>query len=247
MSGEETATHYAPHAHLQITIDGPAGVGKSTIGERLAQRLGTLYVDTGAFYRTLTYLALAHGLAPDDASALEALARDMHIAIVAPTPTTADGRQYTVLVDGEDITQRLRTPDVEAAVSRVSSHAGVRSELIERMREMAGRQSVVMVGRDIGAVVLPHAHFKVYLTTSLEQRAQRRHRDLVAAQGENAPSLETVRRKIAERDAIDAPHTYIAPDAMVINNDKLEADDVVARILGSLTERHLIQPRAMEE
>ncbi|MGZ3715517.1 MAG: (d)CMP kinase, partial [Ktedonobacterales bacterium] len=125
MSGEETATHYAPRAHLQITIDGPAGVGKSTIGERLAQRLGTLYVDTGAFYRTLTYLALAHGLAPDDASALEALARDMHIAIVAPTPTTADGRQYTVLVDDEDITQRLRTPDVEAAVSRVSSHAGV--------------------------------------------------------------------------------------------------------------------------
>lgn len=242
MSGEETAIQYAPRAHLQITIDGPAGVGKSTIGERVAQRLSSLYVDTGAFYRTLTYLALAHHLVPDDTRALESLARDMHIAIVAPT--IADGRQYTVLVDGEDITQRLRTPDVEAAVSRVSSHEGVRAALIERMREMAGRQSVVMVGRDIGAVVLPHAHFKVYLTTSLEQRAQRRHRDLVAAQGANAPSLETVRQKIAERDAIDAPHTYIAPDALIINNDNLEADDVVARIMAALTERRLIQPRA---
>lgn len=243
MSGEETATRYAPRAHLQITIDGPAGVGKSTIGELVARRLGSLYVDTGAFYRTLTYLALAHVLAPDDAQALAALARDMQIAIVAPT--VADGRQYTVLVNGEDVTQRLRTPAVEAAVSRVSSHEGVRAALIERMREMAGRQSVVMVGRDIGAVVLPHAHFKVYLTTSLEQRAQRRHRDLVAAQGASAPSLETVRQKIAERDAIDAPHTYIAPDAMIINNDNLEAEDVVARILAALAERHLIQPYAL--
>ncbi len=245
MSGEETATRFAPRAHLQITIDGPAGVGKSTIGERVAQRLGSLYVDTGAFYRTLTYLALAHHLAPEDAQALAALARDMDIAIVSPT--LADGRQYTVLVNGEDVTLRLRTPDVEAAVSRVSSHDGVRTALIERMREMAGRQSVVMVGRDIGAVVLPHAPFKVYLTTSLEQRAQRRHRDLVAAQGENAPSLDSVRQKIAERDAIDAPHTYIAPDATIINNDNLEADDVVARILAALAERHLIQPHTIPD
>ncbi len=245
MSGEETATRFAPRAHLQITIDGPAGVGKSTIGERVAQRLGSLYVDTGAFYRTLTYLALAHCLAPEDAHALAALARDMNIAIVSPT--VADGRQYTVLVNGEDVTPRLRTPDVEAAVSRVSSHDGVRAALIERMREMAGRQSVVMVGRDIGAVVLPHAHFKVYLTTSLEQRAQRRHRDLVAGQGENAPSLESVRQKIAERDAIDAPHTYIAPDATIINNDNLEAGDVVARILAALAERHLIQPHTIPD
>lgn len=240
MSGEETATRHAPHAHLQITIDGPAGVGKSTIGERLARRLGSLYVDTGAFYRTLTYVALAHGLAPEDAPALEALARAMNITIVAPT--IADGRQYTVLVDDDDVTDRLRTPAVESAVSRVSSHDNVRAALVERMREMAGRHSVVMVGRDIGAVVLPHADCKVYLTTSLEKRAERRHHDLVAAQGENAPSLESVRQKIAERDAIDAPHTFIALDAVIFNNDNLEADDVVERIVAQLAERHLIQP-----
>ncbi len=221
--------------HLQIAIDGPAGVGKSTIGERLARKLGYLYVDTGAFYRTLTYTALQHGTPLDDAGALEALAR--HIRIEITPPSTPDGRQYTVLVDGTDVTQGLRTPAVEAVVSQVSSFDPVRETLVEHMRRMADEKGVVMVGRDIGTVVLPDADLKIFLTTSIAERARRRHRDLVAAHGADSPSLETVEREIAGRDAIDAPHTRPARDAIQLNNDHLEADDVVSQILRLLADR----------
>src|SRR5262245_41882199 len=155
-------------AHPQIAIDGAAGTGKSTIGERLARCLSCPYVDTGAFYRTLTAVALDEGIAPEDAEALLALARHMGITIVPPA--VLDGRQYTVLVDGVDYTQKLRTSSVEAAVSRVSAHPAVRTALIERMRELASERGVVMVGRDIGTVVLPDADLKVFLVTALQER-----------------------------------------------------------------------------
>lgn len=221
--------------HPQIAIDGPAGVGKSTIGERLAKRLGSLYIDTGALYRTLTYVALTQSIPLEDGAALADLAQRMSLAIVPPT--VGDGRQYTVLVAGEDVTPMLRTPAVEAAVSRVSSYPPVRAALIARMRTMADDQSVVMVGRDIGTVVLPDADLKIYLTTSIEERAKRRHGDLVAKYGAASPSLEAVRAEIAQRDAIDAPQMHAAPDAIPINNDHLQADDVVDRILAILAER----------
>lgn len=221
-------------AHPRVAIDGAAGTGKSTIGERLARRLGCPYVDTGAFYRTLTAVAQDAGIASEDSSALLALAQ--RIAIVIVPPAIEDGRQYTVLVDGVDYTQKLRTPSVEAAVSRVSRHPAVRTALIQRMRELASEHGVVMVGRDIGTVVLPDADLKVFLITSLEERAKRRHGDLVAKYGVAAPSLETVREEIAQRDALDAPNMYVAPDAMQIDNTTLEADDVVRHILQVLAE-----------
>lgn len=222
-------------AHPRVAIDGAAGTGKSTIGERLARRLGCPYVDTGAFYRTLTAAALDRGVDPEDEEALVALARDIDIQITPPT--AHDGRQYTVLVDGEDYTPKLRTQAVEAAVSRVSHPPAVREALIRRMRELADERGVVMVGRDIGTVVLPDADLKVYLTTSLEERARRRHGDLVALHGSAAPSLETVREEIAQRDVLDAPNMRRAEDAVLIDNTHLEADQVVGRILALLVAR----------
>ncbi len=219
----------------RIAIDGPAGVGKSTIGERLAKRLGVPYVDTGAFYRTLTRMALKLGIAPEDGAALSALARRLDIAIVPPL--VPDGHAYTVLVDGVDVTPELRLPAVEAAVSQVSRHPAVREALIARMRALAGARGVVMVGRDIGTVVLPDADVKIYLTTSLEERAQRRHADLVALYGAAAPTLAEVRDDISQRDAKDAAQMHPAPDAIGINNDHLEAGEVVERILELLAER----------
>ncbi len=222
-------------AHQRVAIDGAAGTGKSTIGERLARRLGCPYVDTGAFYRTLTAVALDRTIDPENEAALVALARDIDIQITPPT--AQDGRQYTVLVDGEDYTSKLRTPEVEATVSRVSHPPAVREALIRRMREMADKRGVVMVGRDIGTVVLPGADLKVYLTTSLEERAKRRHSDLTALHGDAAPRLETVREEIAARDVLDAPNMRRADDAVLIDNTDLEADQVVARILALLEAR----------
>jgi cytidylate kinase len=237
------------HTHLQIAIDGPAGVGKSTIGERLAGRLGCLYVDTGAFYRTLTYEAQMATIPPGDAAALERLAERIRIEITAPLSTAFDRGlyQYTVLVDGKDITPYLRTPAVEAVVSEVSSHAAVRATLIGHMRELADHQSVVMVGRDIGTIVLPDADLKIFLTTSIEERARRRHGDLVAKYGlDQSPSLATVAREIAQRDAIDAPHTRVAADAITLNNDHLEADEVVEMIIQIIGERQASRERQAE-
>ena len=221
--------------HPQIAIDGPAGVGKSTIGERVARHLGCLYVDSGAFYRALTVLAVAQKIAPDDDERLTALAESSDIRIV--TPTVHDGRQYTVLTGDTDITPALRTPEVEKNVSRVSSHPAVRRALIARMRAMANDQTVVMVGRDIGTVVLPDADLKIWLITSLEQRAERRHGDLVASMGAEAPTLDGVRAEIARRDEKDREQMQPAPDAHVINNDHLTAEETVARILALLRQR----------
>ena len=222
-------------AQLQIAIDGAAGTGKSTIGEHLARRIGALFVDTGAFYRTLAYLALRAGINPDDAAALGRLAREMDIQIVSPA--VGSGRQYTVLVDGLDVTPQLRSTQVEALVSRVSRHPEVRAVMRERQREVADARRVVMVGRDIGTVVLPGADLKIHLVTSLAARAERRHGDLVAKLGAAAPSLDEVRAEIAQRDALDAPNMQVAQDAVEIDNTHLESDDVVRRILALLDAR----------
>jgi cytidylate kinase len=215
--------------HLRIAIDGPAGSGKSTIGERVAKELGYLYIDTGAMYRALTVAALERGLDPADGAALGDLAERMDMRVLLPT--VADGRQYTVLVDGRDVTPELRSPQVEAAVSAASRHPRVRAVMRERQRALAAQQGVVMVGRDIGTVVLPDADFKIYLDPSLDERARRRHADLVRARGEAAPSFEWVRDDLARRDALDAAQLRRALDAYTIVTDDLQADDVVARIV----------------
>jgi len=214
-----------------IAIDGPAGSGKSTVAQRLAQRLGYLYFDTGVMYRAVTLAALRAPLAVDDQAAVEALARGVSID-VRPA-SRDDGRQYDVLLDEEDVTWDLRSPPVEADVSLVSSYAGVREAMSARQRQIGLRGKVVMVGRDIGTVVLPEADLKVYLDASVEERARRRWRE-AQARGEAVMSYDDVLAAMRERDHIDSTR-QVAPlraaaDAVVVDSTQLEIDQVVERV-----------------
>ena len=225
------------HQPRRIAIDGPAGSGKSIIGEELARQLGYLYIDTGAMYRALAWLALKHGVDITDAAAIEELARHAEIAI--SRPGIDDGRQYTVTVDGQDVTWDIRSAGVTNAVSVASSHKGVRAIIVGQQRAMVQRDGVVMVGRDIGSVVLPDAELKIFLTASLEERARRRYAELMERLGAGnpaLPSLEMVLEDIRRRDYIDRNNLRQAEDAVVINTDHLSIPqvlEVIHRYLGS--------------
>lgn len=213
-----------------IAIDGPAGAGKSIVSSRLAAELGYLYLDTGAIYRAVTLLARRRGLSLDDEARLAELAAQADIKVVAGGPS--DGRQYTVLVDGEDVTWSLFTPDVDAAVSRVSACPSVRQALLPLQRRLARRRAVV-AGRDIGTVVLPNADLKIYLDASPEVRARRRHSQL-KEQGV-AADYDTILAGILSRDRLDSEREVAplrpAPDAVIINTDDLSIEDELRIIL----------------
>ncbi len=215
----------------RIAIDGPAGSGKSTIGEQLAHVLGYLYIDTGAMYRAVAWLALQKGVNLHDGPMLAQLAQETEIVI--ERPTVDDGRQYTVKIHGQDITWEIRDASVTRYVSTVSTHPEVRTVLREWQRSMAQQGHVVMVGRDIGAVVLPDAELKIYLTASLEERARRRYAELVARSGTQSPDLPTLQalmRDIHRRDDEDRENMRPAPDAIVVETDGLSVVQVLAVI-----------------
>lgn len=214
----------------RIAIDGPAGSGKSTIGEQLARGLGYLYIDTGAMYRAVTWLALQEAVDIDDGLALALLAQRAEVVVSRPHIT--DGRQYTVTVRGHDVTWDIRDAPVTRAVSVVSAHPEVRAILIAQQRAMASAQQngVVMVGRDIGAVVLPDAELKVYLTASPEERARRRYAELLQRQERQdspLPSMDEVLRDIQRRDEIDHVNMQPASDAIIIATDHLSVSQVL--------------------
>ena len=221
-----------------IAIDGPAGSGKSTVGEQLAQRLGYLYIDTGAMYRAVTWLALQKGIDVVDGPALARLAQ--HARIIIAHPHVDDGRQYTVTVHGQDVTWDIRNAEVTRVVSIVSAHKEVRTILIAQQREMAQQHDgTVMVGRDIGAVVLPNADLKIYLTASLQERARRRYSELIERMSENDPTLPTMEEVLADiqrRDEIDHDNMRPADDAIVIVTDNLSVTQVLEVICSYLEE-----------
>lgn len=220
-----------PQHGRRIAIDGPAGSGKSTIGEQLARHLGYLYFDTGAMYRAATWLVLQEGANIDDGPALARLVEQGDIAI--SQPTVADGRQYTVTVRGQDVTWEIRSPEVTTAVSRVSFHPEVRTILRAQQRALAEPGRVVMVGRDIGAVVLPDAELKIYLTASLKERARRRYAELIerlGAENPALPSLQDVMSDIQRRDDLDFERMQPAKDAKLIETDGLTVAQVLEAI-----------------
>ena len=211
-----------------IAIDGPASSGKSTIGELLARRLGYFYFDTGVMYRAVTWAALDRVIPIEDEPAVTALAEQLRIDVTPPT--VDDGRQYTVLADGADVTWAIRTSAVNADVSPVSAYPGVRRALVAQQRRIAAKGSVVMVGRDIGTVVLPDADLKIYLDASVEERARRRWME-ERARGEEA-DYETVLASMRRRDEIDsnrkASPLCVAEGAVVLDTTDLSVGGVLA-------------------
>ena len=214
-----------------IAMDGPAASGKSTIGKRLADALGYLFFDTGVMYRAITWLALQRGLDMCDEVAITNLAESMPIDV--RPPSQADGRACDVVVEGQDITWETRRPEVDANVSVVSAYPGVRRALSVQQRRIGQRGRVVMVGRDIGTVVLPEADLKIYLDASAEERARRRY-DEIIARGEVA-DYDEILAKVIERDRIDSTRDVAplraADDAVIVDSDHLNADEVFQQIL----------------
>jgi cytidylate kinase len=213
-----------------IAIDGPAAAGKSTVGRLLSEQLGYPFLDTGAIYRAMTWTALHRGVDLSDDEALSALAASISIDIGPPPPDAIE--PCTIFVDGDDVTRHLRTPEVEAAVSLVSRVAGVREALVRVQRDLAGRNDVVMAGRDIGTVVLPDADLKVYLDASIEERARRRFAELSAMGLE--VTEEAVAADLARRDSIDSQRAVSplqpAEDAVIVDTDGLTLEQVVEKV-----------------
>ncbi len=211
---------------LVIALDGPAASGKSTVGPLVAQRLGYTYFDTGLLYRAVTLLAIRQQISPDDEPRLAALATDMAFEV----------RTTTVLLDGQDVTAALRSPAVNQHVSAVSALSQVRAALLEQQRRLAAPGGVVMAGRDIGTVVLPDAHLKLFLTASAAARAQRRYREQ-RDRGEHityAAALAALRRRDRRDSSRSTAPLKPAADAMMLDTTCLSVPTVVERVLAAV-------------
>jgi len=212
---------------INIAIDGPAGAGKSTIARMVAERLGFVYVDTGAMYRAVTWKILQLGLAPSQSEQIAAAAHHMSIAL-KPGPSG-----QLVYVDGTDVTEAIRSTEVTRGVSEVAAIGEVRHLLAGMQKDMAASKGVVMDGRDIGTHVLPDAELKVFLTADVRERASRRLREL--QQGNPGLTLEELERDMQKRDKFDAEREISplaqAADAVLLDSTGLSIDQVAGRIL----------------
>ena len=230
------STDYRPDV---ITIDGPAASGKSTVGLLLAQRLGYLCLDTGSMYRALALAAIRQGIRPNDEEAVVRLAQACDLDIV-PLAGETDGRHYTVLLEGEDVTWDIRLPEVDATVSQVSTYPEARAEMVRRQREVGLRGRVVMIGRDIGTVVMPDAPLKLYVTATPDERARRRLLDR-RRQGQD-DSFEAILADVVRRDHIDGnrKHSPMRPaaDAILIDTTGRTVEEVLEEIMSLVAKSH---------
>lgn len=217
-----------------VAIDGPAGTGKSTVAGQLAERVGARYLDTGAMYRAATLAVLRAGASPDDSAAVAATIGGAEIVLeIAEDGATA------VYLNGEDVSQEIRTGEVTAAVSAVSAHPAVRTKLVALQRDYAAGAFLVVEGRDIGTVVFPNAALKIYLTATPEARAQRRHRQNLAA---GRPSdLAEVLASVNRRDHLDSTRAMSplrpASDAVHVDTSDLTLNQVLDRLTALVGER----------
>ena len=220
---------------IKIALDGPSGAGKSTVAKALARELGVVYVDTGALYRTVGYFVRQNNADPKDPEAVAALLDKIHIEI-----KYVDGSQH-VYLNGEDLGDKIRTPEMSMYASAVSAIPAVRAFLLDTQRDIARKNSVVMDGRDIGTVILPDAEVKVFMVASAEARARRRYKELIL-KGENV-QYETVLAEMIERDNNDK-NRDIAPavpadDAVIMDNSDMSIEDNVQAVIELINERGL--------
>jgi len=216
---------------LIIAIDGPSGAGKGTIARAVAGRLRYRHIDTGAMYRALAWKALRESLDLEDESSLAALAQRARFE-------TGDGR---VAIDGQDVASAIRTPEIDRAAAIVARQPGVREALIANQRAMGAEGGVVMEGRDIGTVVFPNAHVKIYLDASPEERARRRANDPSHTSGTGSAAIREVATALEERDRSDrtraASPLAVAPDAIVLDTTALSIDDAVGKVMAVVDKR----------
>lgn len=212
--------------HFNIAIDGPAGAGKSTIAKLAAERLGFVYVDTGAMYRTMALHILREGIDPKDEAAVSAACRNVNVSLAYK-----DGVQQ-VLLNGENVSGLIRTEEVGKTASATSGYLSVREKLVELQKELAKRENVIMDGRDIGTCVLPDAPVKIYLTASVKVRAGRRYKEL-EDRGVLA-DIKEIERDIEDRDYRDMHREHSplmqAEDAVLLDSSDMALDEVVQAI-----------------
>ncbi len=216
-----------------IAIDGPAGAGKSTVAKALANELDCLYIDTGAMYRSVGVFAMEHGVEVTNANEVEKILDDIHMEV-----TLKEDGQH-IIINGEDVNGKIRTPKASMAASSVAVIPKVREKLVEIQRKTANKRSVVMDGRDIGTYVLPDADIKLFLTASVQERAQRRHKEL-SEKGEKC-SLTQVVSDIEKRDKQDSEREIaplkMAKDCILVDTTGLNAEQSVEKIMEIIKER----------
>lgn len=220
---------------MKIAIDGPAGAGKSTIARKVAAGLGYLYIDTGAMYRALTYHVLAQGLDPLDEEQVKSALDTLNLRL----ETASSEGINRVFLGAQEITEQIREPQVSQNVSAVSSHLSVRKAMVGLQKGLAKNGNVVMDGRDIGTAVMPDADLKIYLNASVEERAKRRQKELLA-RGVNV-SLKELIEQISHRDFLDSTRKISplckADDAIEIDTTHLTVDQVVESVLTLVSRR----------
>lgn len=216
---------------IAVAVDGPAGAGKSSISKVVAKKLGYLYIDTGAMYRAVTWAVLQKGITPTDEVAVTALLPTLTLRL-EPTDEA-----FTVFVNGDDVTEAIRSQAVNQAVSQIASIKAVRQFLVAQQRAMATSGGVILDGRDIGSVVLPKAELKIYLTASVDARAKRRW---LETKDKETISLEDIKASVMARDEMDTNRKesplVCVPEAIVVNSDHLTFDETVERMIQLITD-----------